>query len=97
MGGTRLTKALIQLSVDGQGCVPSLLFGLRPNYGRGNDCNGHLLQKDLCMHGITFLTKVCIVKCMVFPVVMYGCESWTIKKAEPKELMLSNCGAEEDS
>ena len=31
---------------------------------------------------ITFLTKVCIVKAMVFPVVMYGCKSWTIKKAE---------------
>ena len=46
---------------------------------------------------ITLLTNVFIVKCMVFPVVMYGCESWTIKKAEPKELMLSNCGAEEDS
>ena len=44
---------------NGQGCVTSLLFGLRPNYGRGNDCNGHLLQKDLCMHGITLLTKVC--------------------------------------
>ena len=31
---------------------------------------------------ITLPTKVCLVKCMVFPVVMYGCESWTIKKAE---------------
>ena len=31
---------------------------------------------------ITLLTKVCIVKAMIFPVVMYGCESWTIKKAE---------------
>ena len=31
---------------------------------------------------ITLLTKVCLVKAMVFPVVMYGCESWTIKKAE---------------
>ena len=31
---------------------------------------------------ITWLTKVCLVKAMVFPVVMYGCESWTIKKAE---------------
>ena len=31
---------------------------------------------------ITFLTKVCLVKAMVFPVVMYGCESWTVKKAE---------------
>ena len=43
---------------------------------------------------ITLLTKVHIVKAMVFPVVIYGCESWTIKKAE--ELMLSICGAGED-
>ena len=32
---------------------------------------------------ITFPTKVCLVKAMVFPVVMYGCESWTVKKVEP--------------
>ena len=37
---------------------------------------------------ITLLTKVCIVKATVFPVVMYRCESWTIKKAECQELML---------
>ena len=42
-------------------------------------------------------TKVRLVKAMVFPVVMYGCESWTIKKASTEELMLSNCGAGEDS
>ena len=36
-------------------------------------------------------TKVCLVKAMVFPVVMYGCESWTVKKAEREELMLLNC------
>ena len=35
-------------------------------------------------------TKVCLVKAMVFPVVVYGCESWTVKKAEPEELMLLN-------
>ena len=46
---------------------------------------------------ITFLTKVCLVKAMVFPVVMYGCESWTVKKAESKELMLLNSGVGEDS
>ena len=34
-----------------------------------------------------------LVKALVFPVVMYGCESWTIKKAEPEELMLLNCGS----
>ena len=44
---------------------------------------------------ITLLTKVRLVKAMVFPVVMYGCESWTVKKAE--ELMLLNCGVGEDS
>ena len=37
-------------------------------------------------------TEVHIVKAMIFPVIMYGCESWTIKKAEAEELMLSNCG-----
>ena len=114
MGRAMLSKSLIQISVDGQGCVPSLLFDLRSNYGGGNEDNGDLFQKVQCTPqscsrplwthasagdswtltgksglvscGITasfFLqTKVCIVKAMVFPVVMYGCESWTIKKAE---------------
>ena len=44
-----------------------------------------------------FVNKLCIVKGVVFPVVMYGCKSWTIKKAEPEELMLLNCGVGEDS
>ena len=42
-------------------------------------------------------TKVCLVKAMVFPVAMYGCESWTIKKLSAEELMLLNCGVGEDS
>ena len=46
---------------------------------------------------ITLLTKVYIAKAMVFLVVMYGCESWTIKKLSTKELMLLNCGVGEDS
>ena len=46
---------------------------------------------------ITLPTKVRLVKATVFPVVMYGCESWTIKKAETKQLMLLNCGVGEDS
>ena len=57
---------------------------------------------------ITLSTKVRLVKAMVFPVVVYGCESWTVKKAvqfssvqslsqlSPKELMLLNCGVGED-
>ena len=46
---------------------------------------------------ITLPTKVCLVKAMVFPVVMYGCESWTVKKASAEEMMLLNCGVGEDS
>ena len=45
---------------------------------------------------ITLPTKV-LVKAMVFPVVMYGCESWTVKKVSEEELMLLNCGVGEDS
>ena len=44
-----------------------------------------------------FSTKVCLVRAMVFPVVMYGCESWTVKKAECQRMMLLNCGVGEDS
>ena len=46
---------------------------------------------------ITLPRKVHIVKATVFPVVVYRCESWTIKKAKAEELMLLNCGAGEDS
>ena len=45
---------------------------------------------------ITLLTKVHIIKAMVFPVVMYGYESWTIKKAECQKVGALNCGAGED-
>ena len=46
---------------------------------------------------ITLPTKVRLVKAMVFPVVTYGCESWTVKKLNAEELMLLNCGVGEDS
>ena len=46
---------------------------------------------------ITLPTKFHLVKAMVFPVVMYGCESWTIKMLSTKELMLLNCGVGVDS
>ena len=42
-------------------------------------------------------TKVCLVKAMVSPTVIYGCERWTIKKLSAEELMLLNFGAGEDS
>ena len=54
------------------------------------------LDRMLKSRDITLPTKVCLVKAIVFPVVMYGCESWTIK-VSAKELMLSNCGVGEDS
>ena len=46
---------------------------------------------------ITLPANIHLVKAMVFPVVMYRCESWTVKKAERQELMLLNCGVGEDS
>ena len=55
------------------------------------------LDSILKTRDITLLTKFRLVKVMVFPVVVYGCESWTIEKTETTELILSNCGAGEDS
>ena len=55
------------------------------------------LDSLLKSRDITLPTKVCLVKAMDFTVVMYGYESWTIKKAERQELMLLNCGVGEDS
>ena len=73
------------------------------------DCN-HEIKRCLLLGGkamtsldsifksrdITLLTSICIVKAMVFPVVMYRCDSWTIKKLSAKELMLLNCSSGED-
>ena len=55
------------------------------------------LDSILKSRDITLPTKVHTVKAMVFLVVMYGCESWTIQKVEPEELMLLNYGDGEDS
>ena len=55
------------------------------------------LDRVLKGRDITLLTKIHLVKAMVFPAVMYRCERWAIKKAEHKELMLLYCGAGEDS
>ena len=55
------------------------------------------LDSILKSRGITLSTKVHLVKAMVFPVLVYGCERWTIKKAESEELMLLNCGVGGDS
>ena len=55
------------------------------------------LDSILKSRDVTLLTKVCIVRAVVFPMVMYGCESGTKRKLSTKELMLLNCGDGEDS
>ena len=55
------------------------------------------LDNILKSRNITLPTKVHLVKAIVFPVVVCGCESWTIKKLSAEELMLLNCGVGEDS
>ena len=81
-----------------------------PKSLKNGDCsheiNGHLLlgrkvmtnlDSILKSRDITLPTKVHLVKTMVFPRVMYGCENWAIKKLSTEELMLLNCGVGEDS
>ena len=54
------------------------------------------IDSEVKSKDITFLTKVHTVKAMVFPVVMYGCESWTINEADQQRIDLLNCGVGED-
>ena len=80
--------------------MESWLIGKDPD--AGEDC---ILRKKVMTNldsilksrDITLPTKVHLVKAVVFPVVMYGCESWTVKKAEHWRMMLLNCGVGEDS
>ena len=65
---------------------------LKDTYSLETNLDGIFKSRD-----ITLPRKVRVVKAMVFPVVMYGCESWTVKKVSTKELMLLNCGVGEDS
>ena len=55
------------------------------------------LDSILKSRDITLPTKVRLVKAIAFPIVMYGCDSWTIKKAKHQRMMLLNCGVGEDS
>ena len=85
-----------------------LYFWVFPNHCYG-DCiheiKRHLLLGRKVMtnldsisksRDITLPTKVYLVKAMIFPVVMYGCENWTVKKLSVEQLMLLNCGVGED-
>ena len=89
--------------------VTDFIFG-GPKITADGDCSHeikrHLLLRRNVMtnldgifksRDITLPTKVHIVQAMVFPVVMYGCESWTVKKLSAEKLMLLNCGVGEDS
>ena len=76
-GRAMFSKSFIQLSVDGWGCVPSLLFTWGQTMLEVMKIITILKSRD-----ITLPANVHLVKAMVFLVVMYGCESWTIKKAE---------------
>ena len=75
MCGAMLNKSLIQFSIDGWGCVPSLLFDLRPNYGGGNEDNGDLLQKVLCKHWSTQCLQPCSKQ---LPTHAFTADSWTL-------------------
>ena len=94
--------------IDGE-TVADFIFG-GPQITADGDCSHEIkrclllgrkvmtnLDSILKSRDITLPTKVCLVKAMVFPMVMYRCKSWTIRKAEREELMLLNCGAGEDS
>ena len=70
----------LQMTVDGDCCHESKRHLLLERKAT-TDLDSVLKSRD-----ITLLTKVCVLKAMVFPVVMYGCESWTIKKAERQRI-----------
>ena len=94
--------------IDGE-TVPDFILGgskITANGDCSHEIKRHLLLGRKVMtnldgifksRDITLPTKVHLVKAMVFPVVVYGCESWTVKRLSAKELRLLNCGVGEDS
>ena len=90
--------------------VTDFIFWEDPKIPADGDCS-HEIKRHLLLgrkvrtnldsilksRDIPLPTKVRLVKAMVLPVVMYGCESWTVKKAEHQRMMLLSCGAGEDS
>ena len=88
---SRLNSMGLHITAEGD-CIHEikrrLLLGRKAMTNLGN-----ILKK----RDIALPTKFCLVKTMVFPAVMYGYESWTIKKLSTEELMILNCGVGEDS
>ena len=96
--------------IDGETVGSVRLYFLGSKITADGDCNHEIkrrlllgrkvmtnLDSILKSRDITLSTKVHLIKAMVFPVIMYGCERWTMKKTCAKELMLWNCGVGEDS
>ena len=84
LGGSKITA-------DGH-CSPEIKRRLLLGRKAMTNLDSILKRRD-----ITLPTKVCLVKAMVFPVVMYGCKSWTIKKDECQRIDAFDCGVGEDS
>ena len=82
--GAMLSKSLIQFSVDGWGCVPSLLFDLRPNYCRGNEDNGDLLQKDSCLYSCIHCSRPCSRPLLIHTSAR---DSWTLTPSLAQSLV----------
>ena len=91
---------------DGKTMADFIFFKINADGDCGHEIKRHMflarkamtnLVSILKSRDITLLAKVHIVKAMVFPVVMHGCESWTMKKAEHQRIDASNCGVGEDS
>ena len=102
---------IISWQIDGETVVDFIFLGsqITADGDCSHEIKRHLLLGRKVMTNLdsilksrdtTLSTKVCLVKAMVFPVVMCGCESWTIKKAEHRRISTSNnlnCGVGEDS
>ena len=101
------SNPITSLQIDGETVADFIILGSKIT--ADGDCSHEIkrclllgrkvmtnLDSILKTRDITLSTKVCLVKAMVFPVVMYGCENWTIKLST-EELMLLNCGVGEDS
>ena len=80
-----------KITADGD-CSHEIKRRLLPGRKVMTNLDGKLESRD-----ITLPTEVCLVKAMVFPVVMYGCEIWTVKKAECQRIDVLNRGVGEDS
>ena len=101
-------RPITSWQIDGETVADFIFLGAKIT--TGGDCSHEIkrrlllgrkvmtnLDSILKSRDITLPAKVRLVKAMIFPVVMYGCESWTIKKLSAEELMLLNCGVGEDS